>query len=495
MSQSSLLCVTVTAPTTAELRQRRDAAVKEFHADLVELRLDSVRDPNVGAALEARRGPVIVTCRPVWEGGQFSGSETERRQLLEEALARGAEYVDIEARAGFGDVIAKARGRGIVLSMHDFEGVPADLDEQARAMRETGAEVVKIAVRVHRLSDCLRLLDLAACPGPPGGRVLIAMGEQGIVTRVLARRFGSAWTYAGDLGQIGQVSAARLVDQYRFRSLSASTHVYGLTGSPIGHSVSPAMHNAAIRAAGLDAVYLPFPAADPDDFVTFARALGVEGVSVTIPFKVSLAERVDDLDATARRVGAINTVRVVNGRWSGRNTDVAGFLRPLQDRGVALSGLRGSILGAGGSARAVAIALASKGLAVRVHARSRERAEAVATGVGGHVGPWPPAEGSWDLLVNCTPVGMHPRVDETPVPARLLTGRLVYDLVYNPQVTRLLRDAAEAGCETIGGLDMLVAQAGEQFHWWTGIQPEAGVMRAAALDRLSEFATDENHVV
>jgi shikimate dehydrogenase len=362
-------------------------------------------------------------------------------------------------------------------------------------MRDTGADVIKIAVQVHRLSDCVRLLDLAPALGPFGGKVLIGMGEHGTVTRVLARRFGSAWTYAGDMGQIGQVSAGLLVEQYRFRALSESTHIYGLTGAPIGHSVSPAMHNAAIRAAGLDAVYLPLPAADPDDFMTFARALGVEGASVTIPFKVSLADRVDEMDATARDVGAINTVGVVNGRWMGRNTDVTGFLRPLEDRGVALSGLRGSILGAGGSARAVAIGLRSKGLAVQVHARSRDRAEAVASDVGGRVGPWPPEEGSWDLLVNCTPIGMHPRVDETPLPARLLTGRLVYDLVYNPQVTRLLREAEEAGCQTIGGLDMLVAQAGEQFHWWTGVQPQAGVMRAAALERLSEFATDENHVI
>ena len=116
--------------------------------------------------------------------------------------------------------------------------------------------------------------------------------------------------------------------------------------------------------------------------------------------------------------------------------------------------------------------------------------------VSGKVGAWPPEPGSWDLLVNCTPVGNYPRVAETPIAKELLAGgRLVYDLIYNPTVTALLRDAEEMGCETIGGLDMLVAQAHEQFHWWTDIRPPAGVMRTAAMKRLSEFAANENYVV
>jgi 3-dehydroquinate dehydratase/shikimate dehydrogenase len=490
-----LVCVTVTAPTTAELRRRRDAAASTGGADLVELRLDSVRDPSVREALADRTRPVIVTCRPAWEGGQCSGSEEARRALIEEALACGAEYVDVEWRAAFSGAITRAYGRRTVLSMHDFQGVPADLADRARAMRQTGAAVIKIAVKANRLSDCLPLMDLGGAMKGDGMLVLIAMGEQGIATRVLAERFGSAWTYAGAMGDVGQVSPKRLLHEYRFRAVTEATGIYGLTGSPISHSVSPAMHNAAFKAAGVDAVYLPMPAADPDDFVTFARALGVKGASVTIPFKVSLFERVDEADPIARRIGAINTIRVVNSRWIGGNTDTNGFLRPLQDLGIQVSGMRASVLGAGGSARAVAVGLASSGATVRVHARARSRAQEVAAMVSGDVGVWPPEPGSWDLLVNCTPIGMHPKIDETPVPAELLTGRVVYDLVYNPQATRLLRDAAAAGCQTIGGLDMLVAQAEEQFQWWTGARPAEGVMRAAAIERLAEFAIDEHHLV
>jgi len=258
--------------------------------------------------------------------------------------------------------------------------------------------------------------------------------------------------------------------------------------------VSPAMHNAAFAAAHVNAVYLPFPAVGAKDFVRFGKALGVNGASVTVPFKVALFEDVDEVYAVARRVGAINTIRVTDGRWIGGNTDVSAFLEALRN-GVPLANTRAAVLGAGGAARAVAVALASSGGVVRIHARNRGQAEDVAALTSATAGPWPPEPGSWDLLVNCTPIGMHPYVDETPIDAAALSGACVYDLVYNPPTTRLLREAALAGCQTIGGLEMLVAQAHEQYRWWTGARAPSGVMRKAALRRLAEFMRDENHVV
>ena len=355
-------------------------------------------------------------------------------------------------------------------------------------MRATGAEVVKLAVKTSRLCDCLPLLELGAKRGHDGV-VLIGMGECGLATRVLAARFGSRWTYAGLERHVGQVTPAELLDLYRFRSVTATTELYGLVGSPVTHSVSPAMHNAAFASIGLDAVYLPFPAADADDFVAFARALGVRGASVTIPFKVALGERVDELDAVASRIGAVNTIRAAGGRWAGRNTDAAAFLRPLAEC-LTLAGARVAVLGAGGSARAVLAALSESGARVTVHARSRTRAEEIAGPAGAGVGPLPPAPGSWDLLVNCTPVGMYPNADAMPVAPSALSGpagRYVYDLVYNPATTKLLCEAAAAGCRTIGGLEMLVGQAVEQFEWWTGANAPADVMREAASKRLAEF--------
>jgi 3-dehydroquinate dehydratase/shikimate dehydrogenase len=361
-------------------------------------------------------------------------------------------------------------------------------------MRATGAEVVKVAITAKQLSDCVPLLEIGAQAGRANRFVAIGMGMYGLPTRILAARFGSAWTYAGSIRDVGQLSADALLNVYRFRSIADSTDIYGVVAGAATHSVSPSMHNAAFRETRTDAVYVPFPTVHADDFVRFGRAIGLKGASVTIPHKVALFDRVDEVYAVARRIGAINTIRVENGRWIGGNTDVEGFLQPLRGR-VPLKGLRASVVGAGGAARAVAVALASVGCAVRIHARNRAQAEHVALVASVDVGGWPPEPGSWDLLVNTTPVGMFPQIDETPIPRAQLTGKYVYDLVYNPPITRLLREAAEAGCQTIGGLDMLVAQAHEQFQWWTGTKPPVGVMREAALKRLAEFARDENYVI
>jgi shikimate dehydrogenase len=220
----------------------------------------------------------------------------------------------------------------------------------------------------------------------------------------------------------------------------------------------------------------------------------VKGASITIPFKVSLFDRMDEVYAVARRIGAINTMKAQDGRWIGGNTDAAAFLSPLRDR-VNLRGARVAVLGAGGAARAVAVALSSSNAHVTVYARSVAKAQEVAMTAAADAATLPPKSDSWDILVNCTPVGMYPKNNETPLDASLLTGRHVYDLVYNPTTTRLMRDAATAGCEAIGGLEMLVAQALEQFEWWTGTKPPSGVMREAALKRLAEFMRNENHVV
>jgi 3-dehydroquinate dehydratase/shikimate dehydrogenase len=473
MSKPQLVIVAA-APTMAELRRRRDAA-SLAGADLVELRLDSVADPDVPAALAGRTSPVIVTCRPEWEGGAFKDAEEDRRRILEGALQHGAEYVDVESKAAFAsDVIRATGGRRIVLSMHDFEGVPADLIERVRAMRAAGPEIVKVAVMARSLSDNLHLLQLERARNT----VLIGMGPAGIPTRVLAAHFHSLWSYAGDGYAPGQIPAERLLEEFRFRDITDRTAIYGVVGLPLTHSVSPAMHNAAFRAAGVDAVYVPLAASSATDFTIFATALGVQGASITIPYKVELFARADAVDDLSRKIGAVNTYRRDSLRWEARNTDVIGFLAPLAGR-IDLRGARAAILGAGGAARAVSVALASAGSNVTVYGRNRGKAKDVAALAGGTAAGFPVLPNSWDLLVNTTPVGMFPTVDETPFEGAF-DGRVVYDLVYNPIETRLLREAAAAGCTTLGGLDMLVAQAEDQSEWWVGRRPPAGLMRAAA---------------
>ena len=480
------LCATVTAETTAGLRAARDAA---SGADLVELRLDGVRDLDVDGALSGRAGPVLVTCRPVREGGRFAGSEEERRRILLRAFELGADWVDLEWRGGFEPLIAERRGRNVVLSMHDFEATPADLESRYRAMRATGAEVVKIAACSRSAADVVRLLRLGrGTDGEPA--VLVGMGPIGVPTRLLPAHFGSAWTYAGDGVAPGQVPLADMIARYRCHRTSASTAVYGVAGAPIGHSLSPVMHNAGFADAGLDAIYVPFEATGAGDLMQLVEALGVRGLSVTAPFKESILEYVGDVDPVGRRTGAVNTLRADGGGWRGLNTDVAGFLAPLEAQG-GVDGLRCCVLGAGGAARSAATGLAGRGAAVTVCARRPERAAEVAALAGGAAGAFPPPPGSWDLLVNTTPVGTAPHVDDTPVPAEgLAGGSTVYDLVYNPARTRLLRDAAAAGCRTIGGLDMLAAQAVRQFEWWCGTRPSTDLFLRAARAALA--ARNEN---
>ncbi len=495
---NSLLVQTVTGQSLAGLIAARDAATG---VDMVELRVDGVADVDVRGALGGRRLPVIVTCRPTWEGGGFDGSEDRRQALLLEALDAGAEYVDVEWRAGFTRVIERDPAR-VVVSSHDFGGVPADLVSRATAMRQTGAATIKVAVTASRLSDALPLLEIAR----GGDAVVIAMGDAGMPSRLLATRFGSRWTYAGSAVAPGQIPAARMIEEFRFRAAGRDTAIYGVVGNNVMQSMSPAMHNAAFEAAGLDAVYVPLRAADFDDFLTFAAALGMSGASVTIPFKLDALEAAQHADSVTRAVGAANTLRWVRGgRESLReskpdedaaghfdsrndsrpleatNTDVQGFLDPLDAMYPrALRGARAAVMGAGGAARAVVVALVSRGAHVTVHARRREQAYDVAAACNAEAGSWPPPPGSWDLLVNCTPLGGPHARAESPLPGGPFDGTLVYDLTYGDRETPLLREARQAGCLALDGLPMLIAQAERQFEWWTGQRPQAGVMRAAA---------------
>ncbi len=473
------ICATVAAAGIDALRQARDAASQA--ADLVELRIDHLDRPDVRGALAGRTGPVLVTCRPAWEGGAFTGAEEERLGLLEEALDLGAEYVDVEWRAGdrARDLVRRRRGRGIVLSLHDFDGVPGDLAGLWQMMAATGAEVVKLAVTPRNLADTLGLLTIGRQAAGSARVALVGMGPAGLCTRILASRFHSCWTYAGDAVAPGQLPLSTMLDVYRVRSLGECTAIYGIVGRPIGHSVSPWIHNAAFRARGIDAVYVPFEAGSIEDFRRLALALDVRGVSVTAPFKEDVVPYLASADGLTRRSGAANTIRVEGDSWRGRNTDVEGFLRPLRGR-VRFENLRVAIVGAGGAARAVAAALANTGAVVSVHARRPEAAAAVAAIAGGRVGEPAPRAGEWDLLVNATPVGTSPLTEALPVDPACLCGGIVYDLVYNPPLTALRREAEAAGCESIGGLEMLVAQAAAQFEWWTGAPAPVDVMREAA---------------
>jgi 3-dehydroquinate dehydratase/shikimate dehydrogenase len=481
---TALLCETVTGHSMAELLAARDSAT---HGDMVELRLDGVTDLDVAGALQGRRVPAVVTCRPTWEGGRFDGSEETRAAILSRALELGAEFVDIEFRAAsqsngvdFGSLVRRAPSR-VVISSHDFDRVPDDLDDRVRAMRALGAGSIKVAFAVSRLTETLALKDI----GEAGDAIVIAMGEAGVPSRLLASHYGSRWTYAGRAVAPGQMRAETMADDFHFFRVEPQTRIFGVVSTNAMHSLSPVMHNAAFEAAGIDAVYVPLRASDFDDFLSYAQSMGIEGASITIPFKLDALRTATRADALTQSVGAANTLRREGGGFEATNTDVYGFLAPLDAVfGTRLQNARAAVLGAGGAARAVVAALRSRGVVVTVYARRSEQAQQLARSFDASAGEWPPAAGSWDLLVNCTPLGGVGHRDESPIARELVSGPLVYDLTYGSGPNALLRDAKGAGALTIDGLPMLVAQAERQFEWWTGQKPDPGVMANAAKRRV-----------
>jgi 3-dehydroquinate dehydratase/shikimate dehydrogenase len=460
---------TVTAGDMTSLRRSRDAVVD---ADLVELRLDYVRDPDVAGALRDRKRPVVVTCRPTWEGGKFDGAEESRRRILDEAVALGAEFVDVERRAEWRpDLLGSMTA--LILSDHDFTGVPDDAGARVDAMRRERPRIVKIAAMAQSAADCLRLRNAAS--GQPG-TVVIGLGPFGRITRALPSHFGSCWTYAGTAAP-GQYTARELTGQFRVRDVGSTTQVFAVTGRPLDHSASPAMHNAAFKALGVDAVYVPLQAQSVADALAVADDLRVRGLSVTAPFKRGWPVTLDD--EASRELGTVNTLKREAGAWLGRNVDGDGFLDAFDARGIPLTATRALVLGAGGAARAVGRALIGRGSLVTFCARRHEEAVRLAEALDARTTAWPPA-GAWDVLVNATPAGTWPDVTARPFTGSDVQARIVYDLVYNPEDTALQRDSRARGAVTIGGLEMLVGQAVRQSEWWTGRTPPPAVMTEAA---------------
>jgi 3-dehydroquinate dehydratase/shikimate dehydrogenase len=371
----------------------------------------------------------------------------------------------------------------IIVSHHDFSGVPDDLEQIYERLAGTPAAIVKIAVQATDITDCLPifyLLDRARREGRE--LIAIAMGNAGIATRVLGPSRGSFLTY-GALDDAsgtapGQVTADKLRSLYHVDTIDSETMICGLVGLPVMHSVSPQFHNAAFESEGINGVYLPFEVRDAKEF--FRRMVhprsremnwNLRGLSITAPHKQTVMECLDWIDPTAQEIGAVNTVVVEHDRLLGYNTDAAGFIEPLLGRFGSLRDARVAVIGAGGAARAAVYALRQQNAAVTLFARDPAKAQFFDVSCESLSGA---SFAGYDVVVNATPLGSGAHIDQTPATHDQLTGvRCVYDLIYNPRETKLLREALAAGCETLGGLEMLIAQAKLQFELWTGKKPSA----------------------
>jgi 3-dehydroquinate dehydratase / shikimate dehydrogenase len=484
------VCVAVGEATTAAVAARM--AELAPWADLFEVRADYVSDLDLGALLRARSKPILFTLRSDAEGGRFPERDSPaRRRLLLEAVERGVDLVDVEARAGFDDVVAAKKGRGLVLSWHDMEGTPDDLDSIYERMAAEGPDVVKISVTARSVRDLGRLLALAArhAADEAPQLVAIAMGPLGVASRILGGRynapFGFASSASGRGTAPGQLTAPVLVDSYRVRSIGRDTRVYGLLGSDVQRSLSPAIQNRAFAECGIDAVYVPVQAESMDAFRDALPALALSGWSVTRPYKGAILGQLDSVTAQAAEAGSANTVVAQDGRLLGLSTDGDGVLVPLRRR-IDPAGRRVAILGAGGAARAAAFALVRAGARVDVLARRAEQAREVAAATGCAGADLEElARVPYDVLVNATPLGSGAFPGESPAPASALrSGSVVFDMVYEPRETPLLAAARARGCTTIDGVEMLVAQAVGQFEAWSGVGAPVAAMTAAALDAI-----------
>ncbi len=498
---------------------------------MIELRCDGATPRQMLEAMEFAHVPVIITVRPTWEGGQCNKDDEYRIGLWEAAMEAGAEYVDVELLAWEQNVAvrericeaAEKRGTRIILSTHSFEGRPKDLDGRiSRLRRIKQADVLKIAWQAESILDGIEALRILEKLNREDSRpaVVLAMGEEGGISRLLAKKFGAAFTFAAIAAEKqsapGQPTVRDLRGIYRWDRQAADTRVFGVAGWPVGHSKSPAIHNAGFEAVEFAGVYVPLPI-KPELFAAAVAGLrGVAGqhwggLSVTIPHKKHAFQYVSNkngtIDELSRRIGVINTMVLggdsgaAGGGMRGFNSDLDGALDALAlgwsgDRGN-LADKRVAVIGAGGAARAIVAGLAAAGAQVVIYNRTAAHAETLAADFAssGNVisAPWTAlGAADADTFINCTPLGMSPDVQSSPVesaPASWNERTVVFDTVYNPPLTRFLKMAQEKGAKIVPGAEMFIRQAAAQFFAFTGKPAPLEVFRRAIETPVTLAAT------
>jgi 3-dehydroquinate dehydratase/shikimate dehydrogenase len=499
------LCVAIQAGSAAEMVERAVAALAD--TKFIEFRLDSLAKPvealpALKEFLSAHRDvTAIATCRRKHFGGHFVRSLSEELEVLLTAAEAGCQIVDLEvesaeeakpaALAKFREGL-KTTGTALLVSFHDFTRTKG-LEQAAERIEAFAPDFVKVVSTAKSLADNLAVLRLIEERSLFAQVVGIAMGEEGLVSRVLGPRAGAAFTFAsfsdGAETAPGQVTARVLRDLYRVEQLDQATRIYGVAGNPIAHSLSPLMQNTAFRKENVNAILLPLKVRALSDLLTLARELPLAGLAVTMPLKQEILPHLANPVAgksvpLTTKIGACNTLRIgADGKIVGFNTDVDGVVRPLEKR-LKLKGARIVVLGAGGAARAAVFGLVDKGAEVFIVNRTQETAMALAREAKAKVLKHEQfAKSRFDVLINSTPCGMTGSKQALPIKENELNAGLVFDMVYNPLETPLLKLAVSRGIPVITGLEMFVQQGARQFEIWTGKPaPEAEMLRVVELE-------------
>ena len=490
-SRISKVCAAVIGATSTELMEKASSIVKE--TPFLEFRLDYLDKPMQAMAkiqqfLEANTAAtVIATCRRVENGGRFEGSVAAEVDALCKAAQAGCQMIDLELESAEalkkGD-LAKLRetGAGLILSHHDFERT-GDLDAIRKRMEPFQPDFMKIVPTAKTLVDNVTLMRFVERVSDQAHIVGLCMGDAGVISRVLGLRAGSEFTFAaataGEETGPGQIAARTLVETYRVEEVDAATKVYGVAGDPVGKSLSPVMMNTAFRRETVNAVYLALQTASVEDLVELIRQIPIQGVSITMPHKQAILPHLEHMDPLSKKIGAVNTIlRAQDGKLYGFNTDVSGIVVPLEKR-LPLKGAKVLVLGAGGSARAAVFGLRDKGADVFLLNRTPETAAKLAKQSGAKaIKREAVPKTSFDVILNATPVGMSGQNGASILAAEDLKTKFVFDLVYNPIDTPLIRLARQQNIPVITGVEMFVQQGARQFEIWTGKPaPEEEMLR------------------
>lgn len=494
------VCVALQASDPAGMMDKIEALAHEN--SLLELRLDYLPKPALlFVKLKQFAGfhrdiTFIATCRRAANGGKFRGSLASQLDILLKAASAGCQIVDLElesAESLKAQDLAKLRSvAGLMISFHDYRGTKK-LEETWETMHELPADYLKIVSTAKSLSDNVKMMRLVEQKSDATSIVGLCMGEPGVISRVLGVRAGSAFTFAsaqpGEETAAGQIAARTLRDVYRIETVDAATKVYGVAGDPIAHSLSPEMMNTAFRRENINAVYLALQTSDVKDLLTCLREIPIQGLSVTMPLKQAIIQHLDKTDALTEKIGACNTViRSQDGRLYGFNTDVAGIVRPLEQR-LALSGAKVLVIGAGGAARAAVFGLRERNAEVWVMNRRSEKGQKLARQAHAHyVSRQQLKKLDFDVIINATPVGMTGSRPQAPLDESELKTRFVFDMVYSPAETKLIQMARAKGLQVILGAEMFVHQGARQFEIWTGKPAPTEEMYRAVLHALIQNA-------
>lgn len=464
---------------------------------LAEIRLDLLDTlPDLSRFVLASTVPLLATVRRKRDGGRWEGSEADRLELLRQAVACGFAWVDIEedAISNFPRIGTEKR----IVSYHDFTGVPAALADIYARMAASDADTVKIACQTSTPSEAatvLRLLENAPKP-----TIAFGMGPVGQASRIVQLKLGAPFTYAAVNADAivapGMFTISQLQLNFGVRRINASTRLFGVVGDPLGHSLSPIIHNNGFRKLSRNDLYVPFtvPQGMFAEFLTSHAFLGIHGLSITIPHKEEACRLATVRSPEVETTGSANTLLLgEDGSIAASNTDYDAVLDSIlsglknHPGGWTLKGKRALVLGAGGVARSVVCGLIAHGTEVLLAGRTQSRADAIAALAPCTVVPWENRHAAAvDIVVNCTPVGMQPDVDHSPLDAGFVVpGMVVMDTIYNPENTLFIRQAREKGAVAVTGLDMFIGQAAAQFKLFTGEPAPADLMRQVARNALA----------